>query len=390
MNTTQNIGLKKPEQTDFYNIDDFNFNADKIDEEIAKRMFNAGGVPSAQAGTDASKPAPGTVGRLYIANDTGRIYIDTGTAWALIATVNWNDIAGKPTSFTPSAHASSHASSGSDPISPADIGAETPSGAQAKVDAHANRTDNPHAVTAAQVGALASVDGVSNPGGNIDLIAGANIAITPDNTNKRVTIAGTGTWPQATNADTVDGQHGAYYLSRANHTGTQAPNTIAPQGVGSGLDADMVDGKHLSAIGMTHNGTLYRTPTNYSTSYATTSTYIMVKDILLPQDLYTIPDYAKNNSMVGECNITTVKHLIISGDGATPVYGKVGYIANGGAEVFLPERTTTSSAGLLTTETLNINVSGNVRVRHWVRSNGQTSVGYNYFEINGSIQTKVI
>jgi len=44
------------------------------------------------------------------------------------------------------------------------------------------------------------------------------------------------------NADMVDGQHGAYYLARANHTGTQTPNTISPQGSGSGLDADKLDG----------------------------------------------------------------------------------------------------------------------------------------------------
>jgi hypothetical protein len=36
---------------------------------------------------------------------------------------------------TPTAHASSHDSAGSDPVSPASIGAETPTGAQAKVDA---------------------------------------------------------------------------------------------------------------------------------------------------------------------------------------------------------------------------------------------------------------
>jgi hypothetical protein len=38
--------------------------------------------------------------------------------------------------------------------------------------------------------ALSTIDGVSNPGGNIDLVPGNNIAITPDNTaNKRITIA---------------------------------------------------------------------------------------------------------------------------------------------------------------------------------------------------------
>ena len=40
---------------------------------------------------------------------------------------------------------------------------------------------------------LASIDGVSNPGGDVDLVAGAGIAITPDQTNRRVTIAASGT-----------------------------------------------------------------------------------------------------------------------------------------------------------------------------------------------------
>jgi hypothetical protein len=73
-----------------------------------------------------------------------------------------------------------------------------------QLDKHLANKANPHQVTAAQTGALVSVDGVSNPGGNIDLVAGANIAITPDNTNKKITIAGTGIWP---NADAVDGVH---------------------------------------------------------------------------------------------------------------------------------------------------------------------------------------
>ncbi len=56
-------------------------------------------------------------------------------------------------------------------------------------------------------------------------------------------------------ADTVDGKHAADVLNRANHTGTQPastitgtfpPSMIAPQGSGSGLDADTVDGRHAS------------------------------------------------------------------------------------------------------------------------------------------------
>jgi hypothetical protein len=34
MKYTEKLGLKKPDQTDFYNVEDFNFNADKIDEGL--------------------------------------------------------------------------------------------------------------------------------------------------------------------------------------------------------------------------------------------------------------------------------------------------------------------------------------------------------------------
>jgi hypothetical protein len=47
-------------------------------------------------------------------------------------------------------------------------------------------------------------------------------------------------------ATTLQGQSGTYYLARANHTGTQAPSTISPQGSGSGLDADTLDGHDAS------------------------------------------------------------------------------------------------------------------------------------------------
>jgi len=50
----------------------------------------------------------------------------------------------------------------------------------------------------------------------------------------------------AENAYKLNGFDGSYYLNRANHTGTQPPSTISPQGDGSGLDADMLDGFHAS------------------------------------------------------------------------------------------------------------------------------------------------
>lgn len=71
-------------------------------------------------------------------------------------------------------------------------GHETPAGAQAKVDAHANNKNNPHNTTAAQTGALVSVAGISNPGGGVDIVAGTGISVSKDATNKRVTITAQG------------------------------------------------------------------------------------------------------------------------------------------------------------------------------------------------------
>jgi hypothetical protein len=74
-------------------------------------------------------------------------------------------------------------------------------------------------------------------------------------------------------ADTLDGQHASNLLSRANHTGTQsaatiagtfAPGTISPQGHSSGLDADTVDGKHASELLTRANHTGTQAPSTIS------------------------------------------------------------------------------------------------------------------------------
>ncbi len=74
-------------------------------------------------------------------------------------------------------------------------------------ETHSGRTDNPHTTTAAQVGALASVEGVSNPGGNIDLVPGNAITVVGNNITKQITIgenhSGRTDNPHATNAAQV-------------------------------------------------------------------------------------------------------------------------------------------------------------------------------------------
>jgi len=118
---------------------------------------------------------------------------------------------------------------------------DTPATTLAAAKSHMDSTSNPHNVTATQVGALVSVDGVSNAGGNVDLVAGSNISIAPDDTNNRITIGGTGTWP---NADKLDGYHAGSFVLTSDYEDTDVLNKIKNvDGAGSGLDADKLDGK---------------------------------------------------------------------------------------------------------------------------------------------------
>jgi len=55
-------------------------------------------------------------------------------------------------------------------------------------ESHSALIDNPHRTTAAQVGALLSINGVSNAGGNVTLVATNAITLVPNNTTKQITI----------------------------------------------------------------------------------------------------------------------------------------------------------------------------------------------------------
>ena len=59
MQTTTNYGLKKPEQNEYISIDDLNFNADKIDEELKKKADESGGDVSVTK-TSVTEPADST------------------------------------------------------------------------------------------------------------------------------------------------------------------------------------------------------------------------------------------------------------------------------------------------------------------------------------------
>jgi hypothetical protein len=90
-------------------------------------------------------------------------------------------------------------------------------------ETHSARTDNPHLTTAAQTGALVSVDGVSNAGGNVDFVVGSNMTITPDDGANTITFSASGadndwTFRVTDTADTTLITGGAWGIARYGNT----------------------------------------------------------------------------------------------------------------------------------------------------------------------------
>jgi len=123
----------------------------------AKAEFSAGNWPF-WAGLDAGKPAAGIAGRVYVATDTRIIYRDSGTAWVKVGVVDWGNIDGKPSTFPPSAHKTTHASDGSDVLTPADIGAVDKAGDTMTGDLTVERAGTP--VLTVQTTAAQSQDAI--------------------------------------------------------------------------------------------------------------------------------------------------------------------------------------------------------------------------------------
>ena len=73
-------------------------------------------------------------------------------------------------------------------------------------ETHSSRTNNPHQVTAQQVGAIASINDVSSAGGDIDLIPRNAITIEPDNQQNQIIIGETHSSIQEGNPHQVTAQ----------------------------------------------------------------------------------------------------------------------------------------------------------------------------------------
>ena len=74
---------------------------------IVDAVRNAGGIISIETGADADKPSASTPGRIYVATDAQKIYLDDGNSWVVVASVDvssggtvTNVTAGAPLSST--------------------------------------------------------------------------------------------------------------------------------------------------------------------------------------------------------------------------------------------------------------------------------------------------
>lgn len=100
-------------------------------------LLSAGTAPSGQVLTSLGAGVMGWSGAgagdmtkaVYDPDDNGKV-----TAAAAADAVPWSGVTGKPSTFTPASHASSHASGGGDAITPADIGAAATSHSHAAGD----------------------------------------------------------------------------------------------------------------------------------------------------------------------------------------------------------------------------------------------------------------
>ena len=72
----------------------------------------------------ANRPAAGVAGRFFWATDEGILYRDNGTGWDKVAVSDYPDLDEIPSSFTPSAHHTTHENGGADEINVAGLSGE--------------------------------------------------------------------------------------------------------------------------------------------------------------------------------------------------------------------------------------------------------------------------
>lgn len=243
-----------------------------------------------EAANLAAFPGTGAAGKIYVALDTGKAYRWGGSSYVEISASDWATITGKPSTFAPSAHASSHATGGTDAIAPASIGAAASSHAHGNItaDGKVGSTSGFVVVTGAS-GAVTSVAKVTQSQVESSL-GGNNVSddISYLNTNKAATTHDHG---NITNEGAVNGEliftgddastgsinGGAFYLSTlvfSDVTSQTSAFTSALKtklnGIASGATANATDAQLRDRS--THTGTQAASTISGLAASATTDT----------------------------------------------------------------------------------------------------------------------
>lgn len=249
--------------------------------QVANLFGPDGSLPFPDNSVTTAKIADAAVtdsklGNRTVDQGTGVAYANTGSltqilSWVakrfkeILGTANWSDAV--PITLTSLAsHASRHKTGGADPLTAADIGAapeshthpvatQTSDGFMSAGDK--TKLDTLKGYAAVKVGSTLVTAGSAQD--TVELVAGTNVTLTPDATNKKVTIAASGgTAPPAygtvqvgstsiaagQSSDTLKLAAGSNITLTPDTTNKQVTIAVSPQGSGSGLGADTLDGYH--------------------------------------------------------------------------------------------------------------------------------------------------
>jgi hypothetical protein len=263
----------------------------------------------------------------------------------------------------PNAHKASHATGGSDALTPADIGAVNKAGdTMTGVLTISSATDGKLRLLASDSGTTAGTKE-----------AGWNYIEFLDAQGDRQGYFGINNLGDFQFSPEVSGAVVKIGSNTVYHAGND--------GVGSGLDADTVDGLHASDLQnfevIDINGVIKSNNTLVSTGG---SSYTLVKTVVI-----------NDTNQYRKVAMASIRFSIWSELSGAGAFGKSSYQPDGGSETFLPEHSTTGTTETFFTDsfTASLTLNQKLTARMYTKNTGGTGTRQQVFEVNGkTLQVK--